>query len=356
MSIIQQKPDILSLLAKHRKSIMGFAAIYILIFHKYECLFPKGNLLFSIEYGLKELGLAGVDIFLFLSGIGLTYSISKTTLGVFYFKRIKRIIIPFVLIGIARGVFDHLSVLDILCNISGINFWIKDVHSLLWFVPAILTLYFVFPFYYKAFMKAKNKIVFTGIIVSIWFLLSMMFSGFFESLGRNDIYLFINRIPVFVMGVFFGWLAHNKSLRFEISDWFMVLLINVIGLYLGFQVIYYNWFLFVTISITFLPSILIAISLTLILLLSWLFELLCLAKIGAFITRFFSIIGTVSLEFYCVQGAVDFVVKFYFSNLPNAIVNILVFVTVFIAAYFIYFIELGFWKIIDLPLKKKIRN
>ena len=182
----------------------------------------------------------------------------------------------------------------------------------------------------------------------------MILSGFLESFGRDDIYLFINRIPVFVIGVFFGWLAHNKSLRFEISDWFMVLLINVIGLYLGFQVIYYNWFLFVPISITFLPSILIAISLTLIL--SWLFEMLCLAKIGTFITRFFSIIGTVSLEFYCVQGAVDFVVKSYFSNLPNALVNILVFVTVFIAAYFIYFIELGLWKIIDLPLKKIIRN
>ena len=130
MKLIQQRPDVFSLLAKHRKSIMGFAAIYILAFHKYICLFPQGNLFFQIEYGIKELGLSGVDIFLFLSGIGLTYSIGKTSLGIFYYKRIKRIIIPFVLIGIARGLFDRLSFMDILGNISGINFWIRDVNRL----------------------------------------------------------------------------------------------------------------------------------------------------------------------------------------------------------------------------------
>lgn len=346
MKLIQQRPDVFSLLAKHRKSIMGFAAIYILAFHKYICLFPQGNLFFQIEYGIKELGLSGVDIFLFLSGIGLTYSIGKTSLGIFYYKRIKRIIIPFVLIGIARGLFDRLSFMDILGNISGINFWIRDVNSLLWFIPAIAALYFVFPFYYKAFLKAKNKMVFTGIIVCIWLFLSMLLAGSIERLGRGDLYLFTNRIPVFTIGVLFGWLSQGKSLRFSASNWLLLLLINCVGLYVGFQVVFHNWYLFVPITITFIPSILIAISLTLIL--SYVFELLSFSKVGSFITNFFSIIGTVSLEFYCVQGAVDFVVKSYFSNLPNAVLNILVFVTVFIASYVLYFIELGFWKIAEL--------
>ena len=350
MKMTQQKPDVFSLLAKHRKPIMGFAAIYILVFHKYVCLFPQGNLFFQIEYGIKELGLSGVDIFLFLSGIGLTYSIGRTSMGTFYYKRIKRIIIPFVLIGIARGLFDRLSFMDILGNVSGINFWIRDVNSLLWFIPAIAVLYFVFPFYYKSFLRAKNKMVFTGIIICSWLILSMLLSRLLESIGRSDIYLFTNRIPVFVLGILFGWLSQHQSLRFGSSKWLMILLINIIGLYVGFQVLYQNWYLFVPITITFFPSILIAVSLTLIL--SYVFELLSLSKVGSFITNFFSIIGTVSLEFYCVQGAVDFVIKSFFTNFPNVVVNILVFVTVFLAAYILYFIELGFWKIVEAPIRK----
>ena len=44
----------------------------------------------------------------------------------------------------------------------------------MWFVPAILTLYLVFPLYWAIFSRAKNKTVFTLTVLVIWLLVSMV--------------------------------------------------------------------------------------------------------------------------------------------------------------------------------------
>ena len=75
------------------------------------------------------------------------------------------------------------------------------------FVPAIIVLYFLFPAYYKFFKMSGNKYSFTLIVCALWILILI--------LGRNvirpDFYCFLNRIPVFVIGILFGWISTKKE-------------------------------------------------------------------------------------------------------------------------------------------------
>ena len=341
--------DIFSLVGKHRKAIMGFAALIILMFHKYRCIFPADSFLYQIESSLVGCGGVGVDIFFLISGIGLTYSIKKTSIGIFYYKRIKRLIIPFWLIGIVRGLFDHLSIMEIIGNITGVNFWTKNILSLLWFVPAIATFYFLFPLYYKFFEKSKNKYIFTSIIISVWLLLSLSFIGLLQEVGRLDFYMFTNRIPVFLIGVLFGWTAQQKKVVFSGSVWVLVGLVNAIGLFLMIQ----NEYLLVPYSQCFLPCLLLSISLTFIL--AKLFDVFFKLRFCKIITAFFSAIGVVSLEMYCLQGAVDYLVDRYFSAFPAVVYNLLVFISVMIISYLLYAVEKLIWKLSDsVFLKRKV--
>ena len=119
--------DILSVIGRHRKEIMGFAALYILFFHEYQILFTQGTAIYEFQSYVKNMGFMGVDIFLLLSGIGLTYSIKKTGVGMFYYKRFRRIIFPFVCVGIIRAIVEQWPVDKFFGNITGFNFYTKSM-------------------------------------------------------------------------------------------------------------------------------------------------------------------------------------------------------------------------------------
>lgn len=72
-------------ISKYRGELMGFAIIIVMLFH---VSLSKT----SPWFGLRRMGNLGVDIFFFLSGIGLWYSWSKQQLyGKFYLNRALRI-------------------------------------------------------------------------------------------------------------------------------------------------------------------------------------------------------------------------------------------------------------------------
>ena len=74
--------DFVSLLSRYRTYIMGVAMICIMLFHQGWITQPLG--LFQL-YGCH-----GVDIFFFVSGFGVYFSLQKHTLWDFYKRRIKR--------------------------------------------------------------------------------------------------------------------------------------------------------------------------------------------------------------------------------------------------------------------------
>lgn len=75
------KSDLLTLISKHRLPIMGFSALYIYLFHEYLTLFHSYRPFLILQEWIRGFGYIGVDIFFFLSGMGLIYSIQKTNLA-----------------------------------------------------------------------------------------------------------------------------------------------------------------------------------------------------------------------------------------------------------------------------------
>lgn len=60
-------------LSKYRRELMGFSALMIFVCHAYAYI----ELLSVLGYALS-IGNIGVDCFLFLSGLGMWYSLSKS--------------------------------------------------------------------------------------------------------------------------------------------------------------------------------------------------------------------------------------------------------------------------------------
>lgn len=89
------------LLSKYRTEIMGISALWILVFHLITQKLIKLDVLSEL-LGILTHGNLGVDIFLLLSGMGLYCSYKKleeNTL-VFYKKRLKRLLIPYLFISL----------------------------------------------------------------------------------------------------------------------------------------------------------------------------------------------------------------------------------------------------------------
>lgn len=161
----------LELLSKYRTPLMGFSALLIIICHasSYHVEMPP------VVRFLLSFGNVGVDIFLFLSGIGLWYSLNQGNRGrlsKWYKKRFVRIFIPYVLIqipfwgfSIIKGNFD---LIDSLYEFSTIAFWVR--HTGMWYVALLIPLYLLTPFLYKLLESTSHRIklvIFLMILVLI---------------------------------------------------------------------------------------------------------------------------------------------------------------------------------------------
>ncbi len=337
----------LELLSLYRGIIMGFAALWIFAFHEWQPIFANIPILGVAENFLKKIGFCGVDIFFFLSGMGLTYSINKSSLPKFYFRRIKRIILPFLAVGSIYLLIGQWDLPKFVANVTGINFYTKYIYSFLWFVPAILTLYIVFPLYYKLFTMQKQPVYFLVDIIMIWLLLSILL----RNTSRGDLYGFTNRIPVFLVGIYLGWLSQSKKVIFTKATWITVLTTFILGLYLSYTANFQRYYLLVPVTNSFLPNLLIAISLPL--LMAKFFDITRnirgLKLIIKPIMKFFTFFGMMSLEFYCLQEGLCSFLAPYIRTVSNAniVIDIVFFLATTISAFIMYKVFNAFWKLID---------
>lgn len=144
---IMDGPDNLNLLSKHRSLIMGIAMMMILLHHLYFVSFPCNAL--ALNYGML-----GVDIFLFLSGFGIFFSLAKSqdkSIGSFYRRRLVRIFPAAILAGI---------LVTIPCGGPTCQHWSLCLTGLnLWYIRSILLLYLIAPFlfcYYRKFHAGNS--------------------------------------------------------------------------------------------------------------------------------------------------------------------------------------------------------
>lgn len=191
----------LSLLSKYRSQLMGLAALMIIICHMPAHHVSMPGIIAQI---IAQGGL-GVDIFLFLSGMGMWFSLkrheNKQWLS-WLKKRYVRVLVPYLLITIPafaiRAFLNHWSFGLLLWRLSTLSFWTEGWGA--WFVSLIIVLYLITPVLFKLFYGVR-KWVWLFILVSLTWSFSLL-----PIQGElfNNIQFGVTRIPCYLIGMASG--------------------------------------------------------------------------------------------------------------------------------------------------------
>lgn len=314
---------IFDVLSKYRTEIMGIAAIWVFLLHRWERIFETVRVIGPLEWYAVNYGACGVDIFMFISGIGLVFAIEKSkSIKDFYYRRIKRILIPYLIEAI---LFFGLS-FELLKDIIGYNFFFVSLWQTYgWFFHAIAFLYLIFPLYYKLFKKIEHKVLFTILLICLLFGLSI----FGDNPIRGDFYCFINRLPFFVAGItvsFYG--KEGVTLKYNIKSIIVVLLIMFCFEKIDIGLYYYE-----TSSVI--------LSACLIYLLPLLLDLIN-SKI---LFKCLAFVGACSYELYLLQMSIG--TDRFYNNFPTLIANILLFMATLAVSYAFNKFNKYFWIIVE---------
>lgn len=218
-------------LSSYRACLMGVATIMILCCHA--SVWCTG--LPSIIRSFLVLGNLGVDIFLFLSGFGLYFSLEHSNNGLcsWYAKRYNRVLIPYFIIVIPCYTIIALVNGDSFCmylaNISTLSYWLY--HKGAWYVAMLIPLYFATPLLKKILSGRYQLLAFVLLVIAstvpAYCLLNVINirDGFLYNLC-----FVLMRLPSFLFGLFIApWIKKNKEIRYD-----LICAISVLLLFLSF--------------------------------------------------------------------------------------------------------------------------
>lgn len=187
ISIIQDKDfDFFLEVSKYRTPFMGVAMLFVLIFHAMCSIYNP--------LGYFNIGYVGVDIFLFLSGFGLTFSYFRNTCFTFYKHRFIRLYPLYFFCICICFIFNYKwNYSNFIYNLLTVGFYVDNgIYRFDWYVESLFTLYLLFPLFF-----IYSKLRLFGIIILLLccsvILYLFKFSWWYECL--------ISRIPIFVFGI-----------------------------------------------------------------------------------------------------------------------------------------------------------
>lgn len=214
-------PDIeLANISRFRGALMGIAMLIIILFHV--------DLARSdIFFGLRRMGNLGVDMFLFLSGVGLWFSWMKTpSCRHFYFRRLVRIYPAWLIIAclyyIPRlHVHDAASLVNLVGEIGfNWNFWLHDELNF-WYIPAIMMLYLFAPPYMK--LIGRHPVYrWLPVVMIMWCILVEWVTPIHHAVGHLEI--FWSRVPIFFIGINMGEMVRQKRTIDGQGIWMLIIM------------------------------------------------------------------------------------------------------------------------------------
>ncbi len=317
----------------YRNAVYGVAAIWIVLFHGIQ----MGRVHFGPELqwlrDIYWMGNAGVDIFILLSGIGLYFSLSKKpNLGRFYYKRLVRIYLPYLII-----VVPYIAVRTLIMNYDlgrffraafAVNFWIGENDPVdFWYISTILALYLLYPLIHW-FIHHREKgslirtIVLAAVTVAVTITLFFLAPDVYHILDRA-----LPRLTLFIVGCYMGKVVKEKR---RLPVWLIIVsaAVLIVGAFIyGGDVLMGLPYRYYGVLIGFAATVVF----------SQLFVLL--AKIR--LDKVFAFFGTISLEIYLASiiGRKLFWETPYYAE-PHAFANYMVAMVIAIAvAYLVNLVQ-----------------
>lgn len=182
-----------------RQVLFGIATLLVVFFHTYDLEFS-----FDIINVIRNSGDIGVEIFLFLSGVGLFQSMKNSnSLKGFYKRRFLRITPAIIITSLIKQFFlSNAIVTQKIINLT-VLLYLKSG----WYFGFIVILYILFPIIYKLTIKYREKFILlvTAIDVLGCLILSRLNMEFYTYTS-----LMSTRIPIFLAGTLFGLYVSEK--------------------------------------------------------------------------------------------------------------------------------------------------
>ncbi len=221
----------------YRREVFGILALWIVFYHVYMFNWiPRSNIVFTVASYFIGKGRCGVDLFLFLSAIGLNFSMSKNDTKTFYINRLKKIVPCYLICVIPYFIWYDLIYksgggIQLLLNVSSLNYWIVGNDFPLWFVSFILAAYLVYPLIHKADKKTKHisTIVIMAIFIALEWFLYLSENPMFEKYELS-----LSRIPIFLFGVLVvKWVNSDREIK--IPEICLVFLLAIASYYFSMK-------------------------------------------------------------------------------------------------------------------------
>lgn len=230
------------LLSKYRTQLMGVAALMIIFCHA-----PNyGVDIRSVPIRLFWFGNIGVDIFLFLSGMGCWFSLTKSQCYFLWLKRrFVRIFIPYTIVLLILRVLsllvDHVSWGEWLLYFSTLRFWTH--HDGMWYVALLVLLYPLAPLFYRIFEFSRNRTVTAITLIALILVITHIPAGNNVDL-TNSIILNLQgafkRAVSFIIGMYLAPYIKNGI---KVNSWLVIGLsaLGCILFHILMKGVFYSW-------------------------------------------------------------------------------------------------------------------
>ncbi len=292
-------------ISKYRNELFGLSIISIILFHFFYRVIDNGSagaMLSVAKVYDNIVSSVGVEIFVFLSGVGLYFSMRKNSnVKQFYAKRMTRVLIPYAVWGglywiCADILAKNEGITSFLYDFSFLSFWL-DGERVIWYIGFIIAMYLIFPLIFKL-VESKHSVV--NLILML--VLSVGFHGalnLFTPEVYNNIEVAVGRIPIFIVGAYFGKRIYRGD-NFSVAD--LIIMLSGVAIHL-FGVLQRAEIIKINLSFSRYEFALFSISLIYICV--WIFSKVKLDKVKAFLRG----AGALSLELYMTHVTIDSVFR-----------------------------------------------
>ncbi len=206
-------------ISRYRGELMGIAMIFIFLFH---IALPRSNMFF----GLRRIGNIGVDMFLFLSGVGLWFSWMKHPSLKHFFKRRYLRVYPAWFIISCLYYIPHFhgggvrAWIDLLGDVTiNWDFWLHDELKF-WYIPAMMMLYLFAPPYMQL-IRRHPVYRWLPVVMILWCILVQYVTPIHNAVGHIEI--FWSRVPIFFIGINMGEAVRRKDKMDGASIWMILI-------------------------------------------------------------------------------------------------------------------------------------
>ena len=304
------------------QELKGLGILTVVFAHFAYMLVTNADFLFP----LSIIAGVGVDLFLFMSGYGLTVGMLKKPLPIFEFykRRVIKIFIPFwvalILIFAANAIFldIHYTVPYMIQSLLG---WFPtaegfdDVNSPFWYITWMMMFYVLFPLVFSTKRPWLSAIILAVIATLI---------GVYNPLNMGDNWLHRLHTVAFSLGIVFAWVlfetkdkenkfvAHLKEFRnkAKIMPYVVIVLMLGVVVYMSLHTTANHWPTLTAI----LGKGYFVDQLTSIILM---FAFIVIFSLKKFDNKFLSIYGLYSFEVYLIHWPLIGRYDIFFDYLPS---------------------------------------